>query len=84
MERIAYAAIILADGQMFIGRNHASCISSAAFANPNDRLLVVRHKDGFLTDSGRFVKRVAALKIARRAKPYKQFPKHQLDSSDLI
>ncbi len=66
-ERIKCAAIKLANGKLFEGRDHSKAYKAAKEAG-TERLDSLRAKQGFVTESGKFVDRNEAAKIAYAAR----------------
>lgn len=79
--KIIAAAVKVGD-KTYQGRRHFECIK-AAFLETQQR--VMQDQQGFLTDTGEFVSRRAAMKIARNAGQLKEktINKEKLFSEDL-
>ncbi len=77
-ERIVQAAI-LQDGEIFTGHRHYMIMNKIHDKTGKDPFL---GEQGFVTDTGRFVSRTEAARIALRAGQIK-LPKAELTSDDL-
>jgi hypothetical protein len=83
-EKIRTAAIFHS-GKIFEGKHHAECFSKIKDAGL-PRLPKPECRQGFITDSGRFVDRIEGLKIATEANQivFKFPPLYELLSEDLV
>lgn len=66
LERITAAAIRLGE-ELFTGRNHTEAIMNMEEMVPEWETLNIRPEDGFVTNTGRYVERDEAGRIANRA-----------------
>lgn len=62
LELIKHAAVKSKDGWVIIGKNHAECFHKAG--NMNVKMSQLREDQGFVTDTGRFINRYEAAKLA--------------------
>ncbi len=65
-EKIDAAAIRLGE-ELFTGRNHTEAIMNMEESIPDWKTSNIRLEDGFVTNTGRYVKRDEAGQIAKRA-----------------
>ena len=71
------AAAIRFDGNLFTGKNHAEAIMNMEEVFPDWKTSGIKPDDGFVTSTGRYVKRDEAGRIAEQAEQLRVLPPHE-------